>query len=466
MPDITDKCMDNRTRGECCERAGNDNDFTDKCVHDDFCGGCVYQGIDYDEQLAEKENEVRELFFRENLKPKRFESIEGCPEPFRLRYRNKMEYTFGDMEKDGPLCLGMHQRGRFMSVVTVDECRLVDEDFNKILSYTLEFCKMRGYQKYHKKSHKGLLRNLIIRKGERTGEILVNIVTSSQGEEHDGDARLQDKTNHENPESGKNRERHAEQYTVSSFHSYHAPSYTRQAVFDAGEWVAGMLELPINNKIVGIMHTINDNIADAVRCDELRLLFGRDYYFEVINGLKFKVHEFAFFQTNVEAVERLYTEAIDLIPDFSGKEVFDLYCGTGTISQIAALRAGHVLGIEIVKESVDSAIENSRINRLSNCDFICGDVFEVLENSAGGTPDVIFLDPPRVGISTEAVSKIASYGVPRIVYISCNPKSLVKNLVQFRDSGYEIIYVKPFDNFPMTRHVETIVLMSKVAPTE
>ncbi len=396
----------------------------DKCIHDDFCGGCVYQGVAYEKQLLEKENEVRELFLKENLNPCHFESIEGCPEAFRTGYRNKMEYTFGDMEKDGPLCLGMHQRGRFMSVVTVDECLLVDEDFNKILSYTLEFCKTKGYPKYHKKSHRGMLRNLILRKGNRTGEILVNIVTSSQGE-HDehgaGDAR-----------------------------------------FDAGAWASGMLNLPVNNKIVGIMHTINDNIADAVKCDELRLLFGRDHYFELIGGLKFKVHEFAFFQTNVEAVERLYTEAMALIPDFSGKEVFDLYCGTGTISQLAALAARHVLGVELVKESVDSAVENAEINQLSNCDFICGDVFKVLQNSTEKRPDVIFLDPPRVGISTEAVSKIASYSVKRIVYISCNPKSLVKNLVQFRELGYEITYVKPFDNFPMTRHIECLVLMTQL----
>ena len=163
----------------------------------------------------------------------------------------------------------------------------------------------------------------------------------------------------------------------------------------------------------------------------------------------------------MKAVERLYTEAMALIPDFSGKEVFDLYCGTGTISQLAALKARHVLGVELVKESVDSAVENAEINELSNCDFICGDVFEVLQNSTEKRPDVIFLDPPRVGISTEAVSKIASYSVKRIVYISCNPKSLVKNLVQFRELGYEITYVKPFDNFPMTRHVETITLLVK-----
>jgi tRNA/tmRNA/rRNA uracil-C5-methylase (TrmA/RlmC/RlmD family) len=281
------------------------------------------------------------------------------------------------------------------------------------------------------------------------------------------------------------------------------------------------------------MHTLNDGVADTVKCDELRVLYGRDYYMEEIFGLKFRVNIFSFFQTNVEAVERLYSRAVDLIDDFSGKNVLDLYCGTGTISQVMARKAGHVLGIELVPESVGSARRNAAINGLDNCEFACGDVFEVLDSlnlrdspdagsdaaaSAGvspdfqdsvgtesliagtaGTeliasetagagsditgsagcesggvelldaasadivryrPDVIVVDPPRAGMTPNAVNKIISYGVPQIVYISCNPKTLVKNLVQFTESGYEVKYVKPYDNFPMTRHVETVVLLT------
>ena len=415
--------------------------ITSECPHDEFCGGCIYQGLEYRKQLEIKEGEVHSLFSKEGILPDVFDRIEGCPEECIYEYRNKMEFTFGDMVKDGPLCLGMHQRGRFMSIVTVDQCGLVDEDFNKILSYTLSFCIEKGYKKYHKKNHTGLLRNLIIRQGKRTKELLVNIVTSTDTE------------------------------------------------FDRNGWAEGLKDLRLKNEIVGIMQTLNDNKADAVICDELILIDGRDYYYEEILGLRFQVHEFAFFQTNVEAIERLYRDAIGLIDDLEGKEVFDLYCGTGTISQVMALRAKHVLGVEIVPESVESAIENAKLNNLSNCDFVCGDVFQVLEKAdlkpekinpkadninpeskktdfrlekRGLKPDVIVVDPPRVGMSTDAVNKIASYGVKQIVYISCNPKTLVKNLVQFESLGYEIKYVKPYDNFPFTRHVEVVVLLSKL----
>ncbi|MDY2960259.1 MAG: 23S rRNA (uracil(1939)-C(5))-methyltransferase RlmD [Hornefia sp.] len=387
--------------------------ITDKCPHDEFCGGCIHQDLDYDRQLEVKEGEVRSLFSQEGITPGIFDKISGCPYEFRYEYRNKMEFTFGDTVKDGPLCLGMHLRGKFMSIVTVDNCQLVEDDFNKILSYTLEFCIKNGYEKYHKKTHKGLLRNLIIRQGKRTRQLLVNIVTSTESD------------------------------------------------FDGRGWAEGLKELKLDNNIVGIMQTLNDNKADAVLCDKLIVIDGRDYYCEEIMGLKFRVHEFAFFQTNVEAVERLYRDAVNLIDDLNGKEVFDLYCGTGTISQVMALKAKHVLGVEIVPESVASAVENAELNNLSNCDFLCGDVFKVLEETEL-KPDVIVVDPPRIGMSADAVNKIASYGVNQIVYISCNPKTLVKNLSQFESLGYKVEYVKPYDNFPLTRHVETIALIQRV----
>ena len=388
-----------------------------RCPHDEFCGGCTYQETPYEEQLKIKEQEVRQLFQAGGVTPSAFDVIEGCPPDSRYRYRDKMEYTFGDEVKDGPLCLGMHRPRQFMAITTVDNCQLVKQDFNRILKFTLDFCIEHGYTKYHKRHHTGLMRNLVIRDGFRTGEIIVNIVTSTDGE------------------------------------------------FAEDEWVQGLQQLSLDGDIVGIMRTLNDNIADSVNCDELRVLFGRDYYMEKILGLDFKVHEFSFFQTNVEAVERLYSKALSLIDSIDGKNVFDLYCGTGTISQVAAKKARHVMGVEIVQESVDMARENAALNKLDNCDFICGDVFDVLENSAQGNdldaPDVIIVDPPRVGMTPGAVRKIASYDVPQIVYISCNPKSLVQNLSQFATYGYRTDYVKPFDNFPMTKHVETVVLMSR-----
>ncbi len=382
------------------------------CRDSNVCGGCVYQGVPYEEQLSNKAGEVRGLLGKKDIKYGELLDIEAAPD--RYRYRNKMEYTFGDMQKDGPMTLGMHKKKHFMSIVTVDECQLVHDDFNIILRNVLSFASSRGYSHYHKKLHRGLMRHLIVRRGVRTGELLVNVVTSS--------------------EEG----------------------------FDEEAFTEMLLALPLENTIVGVLRTINDRLADAVYCDELRVLHGRDYYMEEILGLKFKVSAFSFFQTNVAAVENLYSYAIGLIDDFENKTVFDLYCGTGTIAQTLARKAGKVIGIELVEDAVKAAEANAALNGLTNCEFIAGDVFEVLK-TVEDKPDVIVVDPPRVGISPDALDKIISYGVDQIVYISCNPKSLAENLYYLQYYGYRIESVKPFDNFPGTKHVECVALMSRIA---
>ncbi len=387
------------------------------CPHSEFCGGCVYQGLPYDRQLEDKENQVIGFLEAKKVTPAKLDKIEGCRECY--GYRNKMEYTFGDFVKDGDTTLGMHRKKNFMSIVTVDKCQLVDEDFNIILDTTLKFVNERGYAFYHKKTHKGMMRNLIIRKGMRTGQLLINIVTTSE-------------------------ER-----------------------FDEKAFTDKLLSLSLNNKIVGILRTINDNIADAVNCESLKTLWGQDYYMEKILGLDFKVSAFSFFQTNVEAAERLYSEALAMVDSFEGKSVFDLYCGTGTITQILALKAGKVIGIELVSEAVDAARENARLNALTNCSFIAGDVFEALK-TVEEKPDVIVVDPPRVGIQPKALDKIIDYAVSEIIYISCNPKTMADNLKYMEYYGYECVYLKPFDNFPLTKHIESIALLrrknAKISP--
>ncbi len=380
------------------------------CPHSEFCGGCVYQGRSYEQQLEDKEKQVLGFLEAKKVVPAKLDKIEGCKGCY--GYRNKMEYTFGDFIKDGDTTLGMHRKKNFMSIVTVDKCQLVDEDFNRILDATLEFVNEKGYPFYHKRSHEGMMRNLIIRKGMRTGELLINIVTTS--------------------EEG----------------------------FDEKEFTDKLLSLSLNNNIVGILRTFNDNLADAVNCDSLKTLWGRDYYMEKILGLDFKVSAFSFFQTNVEAAERLYSEALAMVDSFKGKSVFDLYCGTGTITQILALKARSVIGIELVSEAVDAARENARQNGLTNCSFIAGDVFEALKTVAE-KPDVIVVDPPRVGIQPKALDKIIDYGVPEIIYISCNPKTMADNLKYMEYYGYECVYLKPFDNFPLTKHIESIALLRK-----
>lgn len=380
------------------------------CKHNEFCGGCLYQGVPYEEQLKIKENEVLRLLEKKEIRCDNILPIQ--PSPGQYGYRNKMEYTFGDMEKGGEMTLGMHRKKHFMSIVTVDECQLVHEDFNKILRATLDFCREKEYAFYHKKSHKGLLRHLIIRRGVHTGELLVNLVTST--------------------ESG----------------------------FDELGYAAALRTLELEHELVGILRTFNDRLADAVYCEELKVLYGRDYYMEKIMGLDFKVSAFSFFQTNVEAVEQLYSYAIGLIDDFDGKTVFDLFCGTGTITQTVAKKAKKAVGVELVEEAVEAAKANAALNGLDNCQFLAGDVFDVLER-VEEKPDVIVVDPPRVGISPKALDKIISYGVEQILYISCNPKTLVENLYYLQYYGYEVRTLKAFDNFAGTKHTECVVLIQR-----
>lgn len=381
------------------------------CKHNEFCGGCLYQETPYEEQLKIKEKEVLALLEKKNVKCEEILPIQAAP--CQYRYRNKMEYTFGDMEKNGPMTLGMHRKRKFMSIVTVDECQLVHDDFNKVLRGTLDFCTERGYTFYHKKSHRGMMRHLIVRRGVHTNELLVNVVTSTE------------------------------------------PG------FDESAYVDMLKGLDLEHELVGVLRTFNDNIADAVNCEELKVLDGRDYYMEKIMGLEFKVSAFSFFQTNVEAVENLYSYAVNLIDDFSGKVAFDLFCGTGTITQTLAQKAKTAIGIELVEEAVEAAKANAALNGLDNCKFIAGDVFDVLE-TVEDKPDVIVVDPPRVGISPKALDKIISYGVKQIVYVSCNPKTLVENLYYLQYYGYKVKSLKPFDNFPNTKHCEVVSLLQKV----
>lgn len=384
------------------------------CPAAEHCGGCIYQGVPYEEQLRQKDKAVRRLLDKHDI----YESVWLGMEPAIScsGYRNKMEYTFGDLEKGGVLELGMHYRGRWMSIMTTDECQLVPPDFNRVLRTALDFCREKGYRPYHRKTHEGLLRNLVVRCGVMTNELLINIVTAS-----DGDLSGQ---------------------------------------FDEEGFRDAMLSIDTDMEIIGIMRTFNDALADAVIDESHKLLYGRDWFNEEILGLKFKVNAFAFFQTNIDAVERLYRDVLDVVPDVSGKTVYDLYCGTGTISQLLSSKAKDVYGIDIVEDSIEAARSNTELNGITNCHYICGDVKEKLDEIPV-KPDVIVVDPPRVGIHDKAVKMLAEYGIDEIVYVSCNPKTLCINLDLFRELGYEIRQIKAYDNFPMTKHVEAVCLLSR-----
>lgn len=394
------------------ESSMKNTEISDICPHAELCGGCSWYGVPYEETLAAKERQVRDCLEASGVEPEQIDEIRAADPALRRRYRNKMEYTFGDLVKGGELTLGMHRIKNFLSIVTVDRCRLVPSDFNRILLATLDFCRARAYAKYDKRAHSGLLRNLVLRRGVRTGELLAEIVTTS------------------------------------------GPG------FDEAAWKEMILGLTLDDRVVGLMHTINDDIADAVKTGERRLLFGRDYYNEIIANLRFRVNMSSFFQTNVEAVEGLYDEALALVGDMTGKTVFDLYCGTGTISQLAAQRAGWVIGIELSHDSVEAARLNARLNGIDNCEFIEGDVFETLGRIAR-RPGLIIVDPPRAGLRGRAARGIAAYGVPEILYISCNPASLAADLAALCGYGYRVRYLRPYDNFAWTKSIETVALLSK-----
>ena len=220
-------------------------------------------------------------------------------------------------------------------------------------------------------------------------------------------------------------------------------------------------------KFAGILHITNDSIADVVQSDRTELLYGQEYFYEELLGLKFKISTFSFFQTNSYSAEVLYQTARDYVGDLGGsdKTVFDLYSGTGTIAQLMAPAAGKVIGVEIVEEAVEAAKKNAAANGLDNCEFIAGDVLKVLDE-VEEKPDMIILDPPRDGIHPKALPKIIAYGVDHIVYISCKPTSLVRDLEVFLENGYRVDKAVAVDQFPWTANVETVVLLSRKTPDD
>lgn len=381
------------------------------CPHFEGCGGCTMLSVDYAKQLEIKEEQVLELFEDAGIRGFEFLGVQGSPD--NVRYRNKMEYTFGDEVKGGPLTLGLHKKGRHIDIQTVDGCMLVDSDFNTILKESLAFFQDAELPYYRVVNHEGYLRNLVVRKGIHTDEIMVNIVTSSQCE------------------------------------------------FDMSKFAAMINGLELKGNVVSILHTINDGLADAVRCDEMRILYGVDYLHEEILGLKFKISPFSFFQTNTKGAEQLYTIARDFIGDHSNKVVFDLYSGTGSIGQLMAEKAKKVYGIEIIEEAVVAANENAKLNGLDNCEFIAGDVKDTVK-SLDVKPDLIIVDPPRPGIHKQAIKDICDFGAKEIVYISCNPKTLVDDLKDFIGYGYMPEKVKCMDMFPNTPHCESVVKLYKI----
>lgn len=436
------------------------NEIAAQCPHFGKCGGCNYLNLTYEDQLSLKAGQVKELLDEVYIKSGRvpdyeFQGIKESPRQF--GYRNKMEFSFGDEYKEGPLTLGLHKRGGFYDIVTVEECRIVDGDYRLILKTVLEYFAGEQTSFYHRMRQEGYLRHLLVRKAVKTGEILIALVTSAEY----STAKPSEK---EIPE-----EKRAFVSRVLNNHNGEDSSDgsgKEERVLEGFKEVLLSLEREgkLEGHIAGILHTVNNSVADVVRADGNELLYGRDYFFEELMGLKFKISQFSFFQTNSLGAEVLYDTARQYIGEISrgkpDKVVFDLYSGTGTIAQMMAPVSKKVIGVEIVEEAVEAAKENARLNGLHNCEFIAGDVLKVTDTILE-KPDLIILDPPRDGIHPKALDKIIAYGVDRIVYISCKPTSLARDMEVFFENGYEMVKACAVDMFPGTGNVETVVLMSR-----
>ncbi|RGF52887.1 23S rRNA (uracil(1939)-C(5))-methyltransferase RlmD [Eubacterium sp. AF36-5BH] len=394
-------------------------DVSPKCPHFEFCGGCSYQTMSYDNQLKLKKDTVKGILDNAINESYEFQGI--LQSPLQWEYRNKMEFSFGDEVKDGPLALGMHKRNSFHDIVTVDECQIVDSDYRKILDAVLEFCAGKELPFYKKLRHEGYLRHLLVRRTTVTKQLLVAVVTTS-------DKEMEEKAN-----------------------------WT--------ELVEILKNLDLSAKLCGVIHIINDGLADVVQSDETRILFGDEYIYEELLGLRFKISVFSFFQTNSLGAEVLYSKAREYIGDTKDMTVFDLYSGTGTIAQIIAPVAKKVVGVEIVEEAVEAAKVNAGLNGLDNCEFIAGDVLKVIDEIED-KPDMIILDPPRDGINPKALQKIIDFGVNNLVYISCKPTSLARDLEMLQEQGYRVEKACAVDMFPNTVHVETVVLLSQQKPDD
>ena len=408
------------------------------CSHFGLCGGCTYLSLPYEEQLHIKESQVKKLLdsvLCRQETPWQWEGIKGSPKIY--EYRNKMEFSFGDEYKDGPLALGMHKRGSFYDLVTVEDCKIVDADYRLILKTVREYFAQRKVSFFHRLSHEGFLRHLLVRKASGTGEILVALVTTSQS-----------------PRCGVAEE-------TAEFSGVNDNNMTDKLIKGfLEELLALEKEGKLSGKFAGILHITNDSLADVVKSDKTDILYGQDYFYEELLGLKFKVSTFSFFQTNTHSAAVLYETAREYVGELGSRDktVFDLYSGTGTITQLMSPVAGKVIGVEIVEEAVEAAKKSAAENGLTNCEFIAGDVLKVLDEVTD-KPDMIILDPPRDGIHPKALPKIISYGVDRIVYISCKPTSLTRDLEVFLESGYVVKKAVAVDQFSWTTGIETVCLL-------
>ena len=370
------------------------------CPHASICGGCMYQTLTYEKESALKKDMLDDLYGRD---------VPYTMAPQTYHYRNKMEYTFGDEEKGGPLTLGLHHKKGFYDIVSTSGCLLVPEDMETIRAEVERYFRERNTPFYHRMCHEGTLRYLVVRHARATDTYLVNLVTTSDPVDED-------------------------------------------------DFVTFLQSLNLKGTIASIYHTISDDWADAIKPEKILRLEGDDYLEERLLDLNFQIAPFSFFQPNPDTAKLIYEKARAL----AGREkgvVYDLYSGTGTIGQILAQEAKEVIGIEIVESAVEDANRAAKANGIENARFLAGDVLELIDTLTT-RPDLLVVDPPRDGIHPKAIDKLAALNAPRILYISCNPVTQKRDIEILEASGYKVEHLEAVDQFPRTAHVEAAILMT------
>ncbi len=368
--------------------------------------GAPWQVLAYERQLEIKQQQVSEALTRlGHLRDFELEPIIAAEE--RWRYRNKLEYSFGQ-GPDAELVCGFHAPGGWEEIVPIDDCLLASEAGNRVRRDVLAWCREQGLEPYDRRTGRGFLRNLVVREGRRSGELQARLVTSP-GE------------------------------------------LDRESLVAAVPGVSGML------------WTRTASVAETTQGGETELLAGSESIIEELAGLRIAISADAFFQTNTEMAERLYRLATEYAGLTGFERVYDLYCGIGTIGLLMAPRAAEVWGLEIVESAIADAIDNARRNEIDNVNFFAGDVRLALRElvTRAGRPDVLVLDPPRSGLSQKVVRRVIEASPRRIVYVSCNPTTLAPNAAQLTEAGYRLLRVRPVDMFPQTPHIECVAVLER-----
>jgi len=386
------------------------------CPYVGICGGCPWQRLNYPAQLQVKEAQIREALERlGGAKDPKIEPILGADTTF--GYRNKVEYTFAQDPETGEISTGFHKAGSWEDIVAVDPCLIADERGLGAKRIVTAWANKYGHNVLDRDSGVGLLRALVIRVGHATGEVQVHLITAPTPKGLPKGAELVDELESEVP------------------------------------------------GLVGVLHSESESRADVAYGEEPpTVLWGRDWFEEILGGKRLRVRSNSFLQTNTAMANKLYELVLEVAQPKPDDVAYDLYCGLGSITLTLAPHVKEIVGVEVVAEAIECARENAELNDIDNVEWQTGNVRPILKFAKGVWPDpnLIVVDPPRSGLVPKVVRRICEAKPDRIVYVSCNPTTFAGNLPQFREYGYDMVYVRPVDQFPHTSHCELVARLEPI----